>query len=105
MRDAVAYLYAQIIKFIQKDVTWYRMGALAHAWGSIVRPWALNFQGNVEDIKVLSQRVDERANTAEKAELRDVNREILEMRGEMQLAHGQIESLRRLFGNKVEEIL
>jgi len=105
MRDAVAQLYAQIIKFIQKAVTWYKMGALAHAWGSIVKPWALNFQDNVEDIKVLSQRVDELANTAEKAELRDVHREISEMRGEMQLAHGQIESLRSLFGNKVEEIL
>lgn len=105
MRDAVAHLYAQIIKFIQKAVTWYKKGALAHAWGSIAKPWALSFQENVEDIKVLSERVDELASTAEKAELRDVHREVLEMRGEMQLAHGQIVSLRRMFGNKVEEIL
>jgi hypothetical protein len=105
MRDAVAHLYAQIIKFIQKAVTWYKKGALAHAWGSIARPWALSFQDNVEDVKVLSQRVDELASTAEKAELRDVHREVLEMRGEMQLARGQIESLRKMFGNKVEEIL
>lgn len=105
IRDAVAHLYAQIIKFIQKAVGWYKMGSLAHAWGSIARPWALNFQENVEDIKIISQRVDELANTAEKAEIRDVHREILEMRGEMQIAHGQVEILRKLFGNKVDEVL
>jgi len=105
MRDAAAHLYAQIIKFIQKAVTWYKKGALAHVWGSIARPWALSFQDNVEDIKVFSQRVDELASTAEKAELRDVHREVLKTRGEMQLVQGQIESLRKLFGNKVEEVL
>ena len=105
MRDAVAHLYAQIIKFLQKAVTWYKKGKLAHAWGSIAKPWALNFQDNVEDIKALSQRVDELASTAEKAELRDVHREVLETRGEVQLVHSLIQNLREVVGDKVEEML
>ena len=105
MRDGVAHLYAQIIKFLQKAVTWYKKGKLAHAWGSIAKPWALNFHDNVEDIKALSQRVDELASTAEKAELRDVHREVLETRGEVQLIHSQIQNLRKVVGDKFEEIL
>lgn len=105
MRETVSHLYAQIIKFVQKAILWYKKSPLAHVWAAIAKPWTLSFQDVVENIRSLSQQVDNLASTASKVELRDTHWEIAETRIELQLARRQIAAIQDVFGNKADDIL
>ncbi|KAF6838383.1 hypothetical protein CPLU01_02495 [Colletotrichum plurivorum] len=73
MQDAVSQLYAKIIEFFLMAIRWYKRGRLSHSIRSIVEPFSLGFKPIIDEITERSRRVDELANAASKAELRDLH--------------------------------
>ena len=73
MRVAVAQLYAKVICFVRDAVKWYNKGKLAHSVAAIFKPYALGFKGIVDEISEASRRVDQEAEAAMRAEIRDLN--------------------------------
>jgi hypothetical protein len=73
MQNAVAQLYASIIGFIESAIKWYKKGAFSKGISAIVNPYDLAFKDLVDDITAHSRRVDELANDAQKAEIRDLH--------------------------------
>jgi hypothetical protein len=73
VKEAVAQLYAHIIKFILFAVRWYKKGKVAHSIASILHPFQISCKDIVEDILECSRRVDSLASAASKAELRDLH--------------------------------
>ena len=73
MKGAVATLYAYIIKFCQRAISWYTEGRLKHILTSLTRPSALRFKDLVEEIAECSRRVDNLAVTSAQAEQRDMH--------------------------------
>ncbi|KAK7961160.1 Nacht domain protein [Apiospora saccharicola] len=76
MREAVALLYAQIIEFALMAVRWFKKGKIMHSVAAIVHPFKLSFGPVIDEISELSRRVDELANAASKAEMRDAHAKI-----------------------------
>src|SRR5271170_1194293 len=73
IKEAVAQLYAHVIRFIQFAVRWYKKGKVAHSVASILQPFQISCKSIVEDIAECSRRVDSLASAASKAELRDLH--------------------------------
>lgn len=73
MQDAVSQLYAKIIEFFLMAIKWYYRGRLSHSIRSIVEPFSLGFKPIIDEITEGYRRVDELANAASKAELRDLH--------------------------------
>ncbi|KAH8886450.1 hypothetical protein GQ53DRAFT_727849 [Thozetella sp. PMI_491] len=73
MQDAVAAVYAKILEFVVIAIKWYKKGKLMHSLTAIVKPFKLSFKPIVDEIKERSRRVDELANAASKAEIRDLH--------------------------------
>ncbi len=112
MRDAVAMLYAHVMKFLRKAILWYKKGKASHAFGAIFKPWALSWKDNVLEISEQSQRIDRLASIASKAELRDVHTrineqgiQIAELIAMIKLQSPQIEELVRVAMSKPGLIL
>lgn len=80
MQEAVARLYAYVMKFLRTAIVWYKKGKFYHAIGSVINPWALSFKENVEEIDQQARKIDRLASTASKAEQRDMHNEIAEQR-------------------------
>lgn len=80
MREAVARLFASILKFCRVAVQFYRDGRLKHSVKAIFQPWSLAFQDVYDELATQAERVKELAALAAKAELRDAHIEILESR-------------------------
>jgi hypothetical protein len=70
MHDALAQLYAAVLRFIQKAVEWYSQKSISRAISSVTKPWALTFKDNVDEITLHSERVDKLAGIENKMELR-----------------------------------
>ncbi|KAK0120267.1 hypothetical protein ONS95_011673 [Cadophora gregata] len=83
MQEAVARLYAYVMKFLRTAIVWYKKGKVYHAIGSVINPWALSFKENVQEIDEQSRMIDRLASTASKAELRDMHHEIAEQRTQL----------------------
>lgn len=83
MREAVAQLYAQIIEFALMAVRWFKKGKLMHSFAAVVHPFKISFGPVVEKISELSRRVDELANAASKAEIRDQHAKIHSLENRM----------------------
>ncbi|KAK8022040.1 hypothetical protein PG993_012807 [Apiospora rasikravindrae] len=98
MREAVALLYVQIIEFSLMAVRWFKKGKIMHSVAAIVHPFKLSFGPVIEEISELSRRVDEEANAASKAEIRDQHAKIhgLERRMsqlmELMIAHQSLQN-------------
>ncbi|KAI1333971.1 hypothetical protein F5Y15DRAFT_403337 [Xylariaceae sp. FL0016] len=73
MQSGLADVYAKIIEFVLETVKWYNKTKLQHAIAAVVNPYKLRFKAIVDEIAERSIRIDELANTAVKAELRDVH--------------------------------
>lgn len=73
IQTAVANVYAKIVEFVLETVKWYKKNRLQHAIAAVVSPYKLSFKNIVDEIAERSRMVDELANTAVKAELRDVH--------------------------------
>lgn len=76
MQDAVARLYAHIMKFFQKAIRWYRKGRLSHAIGSIFSPWELSWKESLKEIDLQSREIDKLSGSASNAEQRDIHLEV-----------------------------
>jgi len=79
VKEAVAQLYAHIIKFIQFAVRWYKKGKIAHSIAAILQPFQISCKDIVEEIAECSRRVDSLASAASKAELRDLHITVLQL--------------------------
>lgn len=79
MKSAVAQVYAHIIKFFYKAMTWYSEGSLKHIISSIYRPYELQFADVVDDIARYSREVDQLAFAEAQAELRQMHIEQQEL--------------------------
>ncbi|TVY56795.1 hypothetical protein LSUE1_G009196, partial [Lachnellula suecica] len=75
MKDAVAFLYAQILKFLQRAAHWYAEGKLKHMVSAIVRLYQIRFKDLVEDIADCARKVDQLAVASNMAELRGMHLE------------------------------
>lgn len=99
MKEAVSRLYAHIILFFQQAVRWYSMGVLSRTMSSILNPFELDYKDTLEEVRVCSETVNEIANTAARAEVRDIHiivqlqeRRLCEMQTEMKEMQQQIHS-------------
>jgi hypothetical protein len=76
MKIALSELYAKIIQFIQSAIKYYKSGRLAKSIAAVTKPFVLSFKPILEDITEASRRVDELANSALKAEIRDLHLQV-----------------------------
>ncbi|KAH8655433.1 hypothetical protein BX600DRAFT_469626 [Xylariales sp. PMI_506] len=76
MIQAVGAVYAKIIQFVIETVKWYKKNRLQHAVAAVMSPYKLSFKSIVDEIAERSRAVDELANAAMKAELRDVHQKV-----------------------------
>jgi len=105
MSNAVAHLYARIIKFMIQAVKWYKQGKFVHTFSAIAKPWTLDFKDNVEDIAAQSRYIDELSGTASKAELRDTHLDLLQTRAEVREVRLEIKSLADIVNTRVNQLL
>ncbi|KAF2498987.1 hypothetical protein BU16DRAFT_454960 [Lophium mytilinum] len=73
MQAAISRLYAHIILFLQKAVNWYKRGLAARIRSAIFKPYKLEYQDTVEQIKLCARTVDDVATSGNRAEVRDMN--------------------------------
>lgn len=73
MQEAVSLLYSKIIEFIVKAIKWCKRSKARHAIVAMTHPFELKFKPIIDDITRLSRGVDELANAAVKAEIRDLH--------------------------------
>jgi hypothetical protein len=73
MKFALSELYAKIIQFIQSAIKYYKSSRLSKSIAAVTKPFVLTFKPILEDITEASRRVDELANSALKAEIRDLH--------------------------------
>ncbi|KAH0547671.1 hypothetical protein FGG08_000160 [Glutinoglossum americanum] len=104
MKEAVACLYARIIRFLQQSVKFYTRSKFSHAWNSVVKPYALSFREISDEIEEYSRRVDQLAAAASQAEIRGLHLKIIElmqmMNGKCELLiHGDLQEYRQFFCN------
>ncbi|KAI1876814.1 uncharacterized protein JN550_000886 [Neoarthrinium moseri] len=83
MQEAIASVYTKILDFVLESVKWYKKSKLQHALSAVVSPYKLSFKNIVDEIAERSRCVDDLANAAFKAELRDVHLEVRTLRSEM----------------------
>ena len=102
MSKAIAYLYAQIIKFIIQAMKWYKQGKFMHTFSIISKPQTLNFKDNIKDIAIQSRYINELLSATSKAELRDTHVELLESRAEVREARIKIRFLTDLINARVD---
>ncbi|KAI1111945.1 hypothetical protein F5Y14DRAFT_287331 [Nemania sp. NC0429] len=84
MREAVARLYAALMKFLLRALRWYRHGRLIHVLSSVANPWGIEFEQELGDVERQARAVDELAQSASRAELREAHFQIHEIRYELQ---------------------
>ena len=94
MQDALAQLYAHILRFLEQALLWYRQGKLMHSVSCILRPWAITYKEQLEAVKDTSMRLDKLADMATKAELRDTHLQVIEARKDWIDAKSELKILR-----------
>ncbi|KAK8061146.1 Nacht domain protein [Apiospora hydei] len=85
MREAVARLYAKIIKFALMAVQWSKKSKVMHSVAAIIHPFKLSFSPIINEIAEHSQRVNELASAASRAEIRDQHVEIHSLKRETEI--------------------
>lgn len=79
MKQAVAELYAHIIRFFVRAQEWYQQGKLRHAWDSFARPAELRYNDLIQQIEDCTREVDNLATAGARAEQRDIHLELREL--------------------------
>lgn len=79
MKEAVAQLYARILKLMQRAVRWYKKGPMARVLASVIKPYEFSFKDLVEEIDEYARRLDHHANAAAKAEQRELHLKVIEV--------------------------
>lgn len=83
MRKAVSLLYAHVIKFFHRAMSWFadcKDNKFKAVVSSIFRPYELRFKDLLDDIAMYSRNVDQLAFTASQIELRQMHNEQKELR-------------------------
>ena len=73
MKQAVADLYAYIIRFLIRAQGWYQEGKVLHALHSFTRPAELRYVDLIDEIEACTRTVDSLASAGAQAEQRDVH--------------------------------
>ena len=73
MKQAVADLYAYIIRFLIRAQGWYQENKLLHALHSFTRPAELRYADLIEEIEACARTVDSLASAGAQAEQRDMH--------------------------------
>ena len=76
MKIALSELYAKIIQFVQLAVKYYKSGRIAKSLAAVTKPFDLKYKPILDDIREASRRIDELANSALKAEVRDLHLQV-----------------------------
>jgi hypothetical protein len=84
VKDAISQLYAHIILFFQQAVRWYNRSSAGRAFSSIFKPYELEYEDTIEQIKLCAEAISDMASAASRAEVRDMHITIQLMRREMQ---------------------
>lgn len=83
MQEAVSLLYAKIMEFVVKAIKWCKKSKARHAISAIAHPFELKFKFIIDEITRRSRCIDELANGAVKAEIRDLHSTVLQMHKSM----------------------
>ncbi|KAK6860767.1 hypothetical protein PG995_004403 [Apiospora arundinis] len=94
MREAVAHLYAAIMKFALRALRWYGQGKSMHIVLAIASPWPLHFEEELRDIDHNSRRVQDLAQSASRAEIRELRFQVHQGRADQQLARVELMNLK-----------
>lgn len=117
MQQAVAQVYAHIVKFFHRAMVWYNESKAKHLISSIYRPFELRFGDLVDDIARYSRMVDQLAIAESQAELRLMHLEQRELLSEVRDTRrliienqclnfrGSLESRRRICEIQFSQIL
>jgi hypothetical protein len=71
--------------FFQQAMRWYNRSPAGRAISSIFKPYELEYQDTVDQIKLCAEAVHDLASAASRAEIRDMNITINLLREDMQL--------------------
>ncbi|KAM7203901.1 hypothetical protein V8F33_001872, partial [Rhypophila sp. PSN 637] len=93
MREAVARLYAAIIQFVVRSVTWYGQSRIKHMLTSITKPWGLSWESEACEVEQHARNVDKLAQSGSRAELREAHLQIHQVRSELQATRAEIKVL------------
>ncbi|KAH0565959.1 hypothetical protein GP486_000651 [Trichoglossum hirsutum] len=88
----VAQIYASILHFVLRATEWLLKNRVQRSLSAIIKPFEISFKDIVDEIGTCSRRVDEHANAAMKAELRDLHIEMMHMKESTNAALTQIRS-------------
>lgn len=105
MREAVARLYAVIMKFITHSVRWYRRSRLRHMLASITSPWSLDYEPELREIELHARNVDKLAQSGSQAELREAHLEVQQIRAELQATRGEIRVLATCVEDRFQRLI
>ena len=78
MKNAIADLYASLLRFLIRARDWYDEGKLQHFYHSITRPTELRYSDLLEQIAQSSRLIDQLAVSGQQAEFRDMHAKINE---------------------------
>ncbi|KAK7953073.1 hypothetical protein PG988_013767 [Apiospora saccharicola] len=99
MRKAVARLYAAIIKFATRALRWYQQGKGKHLLSAIASPWSLHYEEELRDIDQSSRSVQDLAQSASRAELRELRFQVHQSRSDQQQARLELIDLKTTVEN------
>ncbi|KIW94562.1 uncharacterized protein Z519_04538 [Cladophialophora bantiana CBS 173.52] len=94
MREAVACLFASILKFFRLAVQFCKDGRFKHSVKATSQPWSPSFQGLYEDVTIQAGKVHELAAIAAKAELRDAHVESMELKSMSSQMNSEVAALK-----------
>ncbi|KAK3370366.1 hypothetical protein B0H63DRAFT_486871 [Podospora didyma] len=105
MREAVARLYAVILRFIVHSVRWYRQSRLKHILTSITKPWSLDYEPELREVEQHARSIDNLAQSGSQAELREAHFQIHHIRSDLQVARGEIRWLTEFVEDKFQRLI
>ena len=80
MQEAVARLYAHVVRFLIRGMEWYNESRLTHALHSITRPASLRYDDLIIEIKRETRTITNYSITSSQVEQRDMHQKIREIR-------------------------
>jgi hypothetical protein len=71
--DAIGQIYYYIIVFFEKSFKFYKKSRFSRGLAAFTNPYTLEFKATVDDIERQSRLLDQLADSAMKAEIRDMH--------------------------------
>ncbi|KAK2878124.1 hypothetical protein FQN49_001123 [Arthroderma sp. PD_2] len=92
IKQAVAVLYARIIRFLLRALEWYEEGRVKRALHSITKPAALRYNDIIQDIHQAAESIAAFAVTSSQVEQRDMHGEVVTIRKTLETSQLKIEN-------------